>query len=111
MTDSMATVNIYRQGKTMKLGEALDHLLAGRSVFRDSWDYYDRLVYVPGSRFPVTEDRPAGQAMPDLLGREVTYEPHIDVIRHDLHMRAWTPTQADLLADDWVLFQPDSIRE
>ncbi|SDK30348.1 Protein of unknown function [Lentzea albidocapillata subsp. violacea] len=83
---------------------ALEHLLQGVRVARSGWPQGRFLIVVPGSTFAVTADRPVGQAAPQLVGRTVSYEPHIDVV--DLAastLAVWHPTGADLLAQDWLI--------
>jgi hypothetical protein len=58
------------------------------------------LVLVPGSTITVTAGRPLGDAVPELVGRDVEYAPHIDLVQ-GAQVQVWTPQQVDLLAEDW----------
>jgi len=90
-------------------GFALGVLHAGGRVTRESWNTHIRntrwLVLVPGSTFTVTEGRPVALACPALVGREVGYEPHIDLYQSGT-LSPWTPSTVDLLATDWWIIPP-----
>ncbi len=89
-------------------GKALDVLRDGDAVRRNSWDFeafspQSFLMLIPGSEVTVNADRPLGRAMPRLVGEDLTYSSHIDIVcvGADVHVSPWQPTQADLLAEDW----------
>lgn len=87
----------------MNFGEALEHLRAGRGVTREQWDGEQYLVLVPYSRITVSADRPLGKALPDLVGEELQYTAHIDVVNQGETVSPWVPSQTDVLATDWEL--------
>lgn len=70
---------------------ALDRLLDGQRVRRAHWPYGATLVLVPGSRITVTADRPLGQALPELVGSQLKYDAHIDLVL-DGEVVPWAPT-------------------
>ena len=87
----------------MDFGTALAHLKNGRRVSRDGWNGHGMFVFlVPGSVITVHGDRPLGKAMPDLIGHEVAYRPHLDMKTVDGQVVPWAASQSDLLAEDWV---------
>ncbi|TMR10976.1 DUF2829 domain-containing protein [Nonomuraea turkmeniaca] len=61
------------------------------------------IVRVPGSTITVDARRPLGQAAPELVGRTVTYQPHIDMFTADGRIVPWVASQSDLDADDWAV--------
>jgi hypothetical protein len=90
----------------MDFGSALQALRAGRSVRRDLWNSDARLVLVPGSTVTVDAGRPLGLAIPDAVGRELVYDPHIDLAVRVLDRfvaSPWDMSMRDLLADDWMI--------
>jgi Protein of unknown function (DUF2829) len=88
----------------MDFGEALDLLHNNTRVARPNWHHQGMwLVLVPGSTITVEADRPLGLAAPEMVGEQVRYLPHIDLVTADGEMMPWTPTQADLLAEDWYV--------
>ncbi|HYQ69065.1 Thoeris anti-defense Tad2 family protein [Actinophytocola sp.] len=98
----------------MNFAGALDALTRGLRVSRDArvrdWARAYQadpggapvLVLVPGSTITVTAGRPLGEAVPELVGRAVEYAPHIDIVQ-GLRVQVWTPRQADLLVEDWMV--------
>jgi Protein of unknown function (DUF2829) len=79
---------------------ALNMLKSGARVARSGWNGKGMFIFlVPGSTFAVSR--------PPLLGiyKEgtiINYHPHIDMRMADGRIMPWTPSQADLLTDDWV---------
>lgn len=87
----------------MDFQQALSCLKGGRRVARQGWNGKGMfLVLVPGSEFPVTADRPFGQAAPELIGQTVKYQPHIDMFTAQGTFVPWLASQSDLLAEDWA---------
>jgi hypothetical protein len=87
----------------MTFDMALVALRAGASISRQANTW---LVLVPASTIVVEADRPLGRALPGMIGQSIEYSAHIDIrtkkgIRHEV--MPWTPSQADLLANDWVI--------
>lgn len=86
----------------MDFGEALKELRDGKRITRCIPGVFGMwLILVPGSTITVTADRPLGKAAPELVGRELEYQPHIDIKNADGEIAPWVPSQQDLLADDW----------
>lgn len=88
-------------------GQALETLKEGGRVTRSAWVLdpvpgFPFVYLVPGSRFTVEAERPMGQAAPELVGKTVDYSPHIDIMSAEHQSQPWTPTTADLLAEDWI---------
>lgn len=77
--------------------------LAGRIKWNGAFVYL-----VQGSRFTTTRP-PLNEFVPS--GTEVSYHPHIDMRHVDGSFSVWTPTQEDILADDWVIYNRDDILE
>lgn len=89
----------------MEFAEALDHIRRGARVTRRAWvtrEGFPFLFLVPGSTFEVAADRPMGQAAPEMVGKTVNYNPHIDVCYPDRTIGPWYPHQDAILADDWI---------
>lgn len=85
----------------MDFGEALRAIRQGRRVGHAGTP--ERSLYlVPGSTFVVDPERPMGKALPFRAGELVDYSAHIDCY-DEVHRTAavWSPTQNDILADDW----------
>lgn len=87
--------------QTFNFSHALDHLKQGQRVARLGWNGKDMFLFlVPGSTFRVSR--------PPLLGiypegTEIRYHPHIDMKTAQGYVVPWLASQADLLADDWIL--------
>jgi hypothetical protein len=82
-------------------GTAIERVLAGRRLTRESWPDGQFIFNVPGSRFKVNR--------PPLLGiyeegTEISYNGHVDIVWVDGSVSPWTPTQIDMAADDWQYF-------
>jgi len=81
---------------------ALKLLRDGRRVSRSGWHGKGMwLVLVPGSAITVSKGRPLGDAAPELVGRAVSYLPHIDLFTPGGEVVPWAPSQSDILAFDW----------
>jgi len=80
-------------------GSALEHLKSGMCVRRNSWEDGTFLFLVPGSKFGISKE-PLMSIYHE--GVEVTYKPHIDMAVRYVNMQAWSCTQDDILADDWL---------
>lgn len=95
----------------MKFAHAFELVVEGTRVTREEWvkawagagDEHGApvLVLIPGSTFTIEAGRPLGDACPELLGHQVDYHPHIDVVTGG-RVRVWEPTQVDLFAEDWI---------
>ncbi len=87
----------------MNFGGALDALKTNKRVARAGWNGTNSmfLILIPGSNIPVSADRPLGQAAPELVGKTITYQPHIDMFTAQGTLVPWLASQTDLLAEDW----------
>jgi hypothetical protein len=82
---------------------ALADLLSGSRIARAGWPPGRFLIIVPGSIIEVGADRPLGRAAPHLVGTELGYQPHIDVVdTATSRVEVWSPGNFDLLATDWI---------
>ena len=88
----------------MTFGQALTALKRGKRVCRSGWNgKHMFLLLVPGSKIIPTLDRPLGKAAPELIGTEVTYQPHIDMFTAQKTLVPWLASQSDVLAEDWEI--------
>jgi hypothetical protein len=91
-------------GDGMDFSKALLCLKAGERVARAGWNGKGMFLFlVPGSTFKVNR--------PPLLGiypegTEVQYHAHIDMKTAQGYVVPWLASQADLLAEDWVVIEP-----
>jgi hypothetical protein len=80
---------------------ALDLIKQGLRLVREGWNGKDMFVFlVPGSRFAVNR--------PPLLGiypegTIIDYHAHIDMKTAQGYVVPWVASQADLLAEDWLI--------
>lgn len=85
----------------MNFGHALVMLKHGEKVARAGWNGKGMFLFlVPGSTFKVNR--------PPLLGiypegTEVEYHPHIDMKTAQGYVVPWLASQADVLAEDWMI--------
>lgn len=80
---------------------ALLFLKEGRRVARTGWNGKGMFIFlVPGSTFIVNRPPLLG-IFPE--GTEVNYHGHIDIRSADGMISPWTPSQADMLAEDWEI--------
>lgn len=91
----------------MTFGEALEFLKAGSKVARMGWNGKGMfLVYVPGAPNCRWVEAPYYKAWKsiDRPDPEITIDPHIDMLTAKGTMQpGWLASQADMLADDWVV--------
>lgn len=95
-------------------GKVLDVLPTGVAVARKGWAPGQCIMFVPGSEFPIEATRPLGIALgEDAVGHKVRYGAHIDLVTPNYEengppflVTVWTPTQPDLLAEDWDYVRP-----
>lgn len=77
----------------------LPHLMDGKKIARLSWtNAY--LYLVPGSRFEVNREPLISMFR---AGTKIDYAPHIDIMMAGNFAAVWTPSQDNLLADDWYV--------
>lgn len=84
-------------------GEALVIMKAGGRVAREGWNGKNMFLFlVPGSTFTVNRE-----PLLSILGEgsQVEYHPHIDMKTAQGYVVPWLASQADMLSDDWVVFQ------
>ena len=82
-------------------GEALQFLKQGKRVARAGWNGKGMFIFlVPGSTFKVNR-APLLGIYPE--GTEINYHAHIDMKTADTQIVPWLASQADLLAEDWVI--------
>lgn len=85
----------------MNFGQALEALKDGQRVSRAGWNGKGMFLYlVPGSTFTVSR-APLLGIFPE--GTSIDYLPHIDLRTADGKCAVWTPSQTDILADDWAV--------
>lgn len=93
----------------MNFSQALELIKEGKKLARTGWNGFARkdwnaesrmFVYlVHGSEFIV--NRPPLNAM-YAEGTKITYRPHVDMKAPDGTCGVWTPSNSDILADDWI---------
>ncbi len=97
----------------MNFSEALELLKKGnkltRSGFYQTFDLYCAsdsecvfIYLVKGSEFQV--NRAPLNAMFE-MGKLINYRPHIDIKLMDGSFGVWSPSNDDLLAEDWEVFE------
>lgn len=85
----------------MNFGDALKEVKGGGRVAREGWNGKDMFIFlVGGSTFKVNR-APLLGIYPE--GAEVTYHAHIDMKTAQGYVVPWLASQADLLAEDWVV--------
>lgn len=90
-----------QQQPLMCFSKALAEIKNGRRLARAGWNGKDMFIFlVPGSQFRVNR--------PPLLGiypegTEITYHGHIDMKTAQGYVTPWVASQADLLAEDWMI--------
>jgi len=91
----------YQPTTAMSFGHAIHALKAGKRVARAGWNGKGMFLFlVPGSKFKVSR--------PPLLGiyeegTEISYHGHVDLKAADGQVLPWNASQADMLADDWMI--------
>lgn len=92
----------------MEFGGAIAELQKGNQVARQDW-CGAWLILVPGSTPHITPDSPYGQVLGEYADcdgyiDQIHIQPHIDLFTYTDDMQpGWTPTQADMLAEDWII--------
>lgn len=81
--------------------KALDAVKNGVRCRRLNWHSDDMFIFlVQGSKFVVNR-APLLGLFPE--GTEINYHGHIDMRTSDNTIVPWTPTQEDILANDWII--------
>lgn len=92
---------------TYTFGYVLESMHFKRRFRRKGWGGEGRafIFLVPGSTFEVNREPLLG-----ILGsgHPVNYHAHIDIMTEMGYVSVWTPTQADMLTNDWVEVWPSS---
>ena len=90
-------------GELLNFGDALMLLKNGQKVARLGWNGKGMFLFlVPGSVFKVNR-LPLLGIYPE--GTEINYCPHIDMRTADGKIVPWLASQADVLAEDWVIVE------
>jgi len=96
--------NAYQRTDALNFGHALQALKEGYRLARAGWNGKGMFVYlVQGSTFQVNR--------PPLLGiyvegTRIDYQPHIDIRHPNGTLSTWSPSNGDVLAEDWGLVGP-----
>lgn len=92
-------------GAGMSFSLALAAVRAGKRVAREGWNGKGMFIFlVNGSRFTVNRE-----PLLSILGEgtQVDYHGHIDMKTAQGYIVPWLASQADMLADDWMIV-PDA---
>lgn len=85
----------------MTFSEALTLVKNGHRIAREGWNGKEMfLFFVPGSKFKVNREPLLG-IYPE--GTEIEYHGHIDLKTAQGYVVPWTPSQPDVLAEDWAV--------
>lgn len=85
----------------MNFGNALEALKSGKRVAREGWNGKGMFLFlVSGSTFTVNRE-----PLVSILGEgtEVQYHAHVDMKTAQGYVVLWLCSQADMLAEDWVV--------
>lgn len=88
----------YHEADYVDFGIAVSLLKAGLAVRRKSWSGGKFLYYVPSASYPAMTDV-AKSIMNE--ERKVSYKEYIAIRCEDGDVDFYTPTQCDVLANDW----------
>lgn len=92
--------NAYHEVGSVNFGGAIALLKAGHAVKRKSWSGSKFLYYIPSASYPAMTDV-AKSIMNE--ERKVSYKEYIAIRCKDGDVGFYTPTQWDVLANDWEL--------
>jgi len=89
----------------MKFYEVLKSVMEGNKAYRKGWNGKNMFIYLEnGSVIPKSKVNNDTLRF-SLPGKEVTINPHIDLKNSKGELQVgWSPSQEDLLADDWQDF-------
>lgn len=82
----------------MKIQEMIEAIKNGKKVRRESWSWNKFLYYVPSASYPAMTDIAKSIANKD---GKVLYKEYIAIYCKDSDVGFYTPTQCDILAEDW----------
>lgn len=86
---------------SIDFGQAIKSLKDGKKVAREGWNGKGMFLFlVPGSKFKVNR-APLLGLYPE--GTEIEYHAHIDMKTAQGYVVPWLASQADVLAEDWVI--------
>lgn len=88
----------YHELGVMNFGNAIGALKSGISVRRSSWSGDKFLYFVPSASYPAMTD--IAKSIADKEGK-VLYKAYIAIRCKDGAVGFYTPTQCDVLAEDW----------
>lgn len=88
----------YSEVGSVNFGGAIDLLKAGLAVRRKCWSGNKFLYYVPTASYPAMTN--VAKSIADKDGK-VLYKEYIAIRCKDGDVGFYTPTQCDVLADDW----------
>ena len=92
---------MIEKNPSMTFSQALEAIKAGKQVARKGWNSKGMFLFLdPGSHFQVNRPPLLG-IFPE--GTEINYRPHIDIKTTSGDIGVWTPSQCDILANDWVI--------
>lgn len=85
----------------MDIGQAIRATKEGKQVSRRQWrNPVMRVFFVPSSTFNTNRPPLLGIYPPNTT---INYNAHLDIILSEGNVMTWTPTQGDLVADDWYV--------
>ena len=87
----------------MNFSDALELIKDGKKLTRENWTWNKQNIFiflVPSLQIEVKE-KPLLDVYPE--GTVIRHHPHIDIKYNDGTVIPWCMSQADLLADDWVI--------
>ena len=87
----------------MDFGKVIKALKEGKKVARVGWNGKGMFLFlVPGPTFIVNR-APLLGIYPE--GKEINYQPHIDMKTVDDTVVPWVASQSDVLAEDWGIVE------
>lgn len=85
----------------MNITEMIANIKAGQKARRSCWPGDKFLYYIPAASYPAMTD--VAKSFMDESGK-VAYKEYIAIRCKDGEVGFYTPTQCDILADDWSCF-------
>lgn len=85
----------------LDFGAALVAMKEGKKVARTGWNGKGMCAFlVQGSKFTTNRE-----PLISVLGAnvEVNYRPHLDLLAADGSVGTWSPSNSDILAEDWYV--------